>query len=69
MISIILNGEKKDIETETDNISVSKLVEIRNLKGFFAVELNLKIINKEDYDSTFIKDGDNVEIVSFAGGG
>lgn len=69
MISIILNGEKKDIETETDNISVSKLVEIRNLKGFFAVELNLKIINKEDYSSTFIKDGDNVEIVSFAGGG
>lgn len=69
MISIILNGEKKDIETETDNISVSKLVEIRNLKGFFAVELNLKIINKEDYNSTFINDGDSVEIVSFAGGG
>lgn len=69
MISFTLNGEKKEFETKTDKLSVSKLVEIRDLKGFFAVELNLKIVNKEDYDSTFIKDGDNIEIVSFAGGG
>ncbi len=69
MINIILNGEKKEFKTENGALSVAELVEIRDLKGFFAVELNLKIVNKEDYDSTFIKDGDNIEIVSFAGGG
>ena len=48
MISFTLNGEKKEYKTKTDKLSVSKLVEIRDLKGFFAVELNLKIVNKED---------------------
>lgn len=69
MINIILNGEKKEFEAENGTMSVAKLVEIQDLKGFFAVELNLKIINKEDYALTFIKDGDSVEIVGFAGGG
>lgn len=69
MINVILNGEKKEFKAENGTLSVAELVEIRNLKGFFAVELNLKIINKEDYNSTLIKDGDSIEIVSFAGGG
>ncbi len=69
MVTVNLNGEKKEFETQNEELSVAKLVEIRGLKGFFAVELNLNIINKEDYASTFIKDGDSVEIVGFAGGG
>ncbi len=69
MVTINLNGEKKVFEADNNDFSVAKLVEARNLKGFFAVELNLKIINKEDYNSTFIKDGDSVEIVGFTGGG
>jgi len=68
-IKISINGEDKEFDAQNGQLSVSKLVEIRNLKGFFAVELNLKIINKEDYDSTFIKNGDSIEIVGFAGGG
>ncbi len=68
-IIITLNGENKEFDTESGQLSVSKFAEIRNLKGFFAIELNLKIINKEDYDSTFIKEGDSVEVVGFAGGG
>lgn len=67
MIRITLNGKAEEFDAE--ELSVQKLAEIRNLKGFFAIELNLKIINKEEYTTTFIKDGDNVEIVSFAGGG
>lgn len=34
-----------------------------------AVELNGKILPKAQYDSTFLCDGDSVEIVSFVGGG
>jgi sulfur carrier protein len=33
------------------------------------VELNLEIVPKSQYDSTILKDGDSVEVVSFVGGG
>ena len=34
-----------------------------------AVELNEKIVTKADYEKTFLKDGDSVEVVRFVGGG
>ena len=34
-----------------------------------AVELNLAVVKKAAYDSSVIKDGDEVEIVNFVGGG
>ena len=34
-----------------------------------AVELNGNILPKAQYESTFLQDGDSVEIVSFVGGG
>lgn len=34
-----------------------------------AVELNGDILPKTQYESTVLKDGDSVEIVSFVGGG
>ena len=52
-----------------EGLNLDDLVKIRALKGFFAIEKNLKIINKEDYTATFIEDGDEIEIVGFAGGG
>ncbi|MBQ5319065.1 MAG: sulfur carrier protein ThiS [Oscillospiraceae bacterium] len=34
-----------------------------------AVELNGNILPKSQYENTLLQDGDNVEIVSFVGGG
>ncbi|MEK7237979.1 MAG: sulfur carrier protein ThiS, partial [Nitrospirota bacterium] len=34
-----------------------------------AVEVNLKIIKKQDYQEQILKDGDSIEIVNFVGGG
>lgn len=34
-----------------------------------AVEYNLKMLDKDDYDKTMISDGDEIEIVTFMGGG
>lgn len=65
-IEVKINGENSKIDT---GMTVQKLAEMRNLKGFFAIEINLKIINKEDYSNTIINEGDEVEIVGFAGGG
>lgn len=34
-----------------------------------AVECNFKMLDKDDYDKTMISDGDEIEIVTFMGGG
>lgn len=55
---------------EKAGISVSDYLEQEkyNVKHI-VVEYNLEIIPKEQYAQTILKDGDEVEIVSFMGGG
>ncbi len=65
-IKVKINGADAVLQ---EGLNLDDLVKIRALKGFFAIEKNLKIINKEDYTATFIEDGDEIEIVGFAGGG
>ncbi len=66
-MNITINGK-----TETLNNSKS-LLELINEKGLdkekVVVELNLKIIQRENLKSTEIQEGDSIEIVSFVGGG
>lgn len=65
-IKVKINGKEVELK---EGLNLNDLVQIRALKGFFAIEKNLKIINKEDYGKTIIENGDNIEIVGFAGGG
>ena len=65
-IKVKINGADAVLQ---EGLNLDDLVKIRALKGFFAIEKNLKIINKEDYTATFIEDGDEIEIVGLAGGG
>lgn len=61
-----VNGELKDIAGKT----VSEYLLTTNFdKERIAVERNGDIVIKSQYDSTVFSDGDNVEIVSFVGGG
>jgi len=54
----------------TDRRVLSELLEELNIQpGRVAVEVNLKIIRKADYDTHPIMEGDNIEIVNFVGGG
>jgi len=65
-MKIRINGE----ERRTDRRTVSELLEELNiLPGRVAVEVNLKIIRKADYDTHPIMESDNIEIVNFVGGG
>ncbi|SFC17846.1 sulfur carrier protein ThiS [Ruminococcus albus] len=61
-----LNGEQRELSGKT-------VTEILNENGYdpkrVAVELNLEIVPKSQYDSMILKDGDSVEVVSFVGGG
>lgn len=45
------------------------LDELKIDSGRVAVEVNLSIIKKVDYDHHTLNDGDSVEIVNFVGGG
>ncbi|MCK4908526.1 MAG: sulfur carrier protein ThiS [Planctomycetes bacterium] len=66
-MEVILNGEKKEI---AENISVKKLLAALGIKTEqVAVELNLTIVPKTEYENKIIKAGDKIEIISFVGGG
>ena len=61
-----INGQ----DCEKTGISVSDYLEQENYNvKHIVVEYNLEIIPKERYAQTILKDGDEVEIVSFMGGG
>lgn len=66
-MTITLNGDRHDLPRP---MSVSALLQQLDIDARrVAVELNLAVVKKAAYDSSIIKDGDEVEIVNFVGGG
>ena len=66
-ILIKINGENKFIP---QNISIVELLEIFKInKERVVIELNKEIIKKDRYNSTSIKENDELEIITFVGGG
>jgi thiamine biosynthesis protein ThiS len=66
-MTITLNGDKHELAAP---VSVSALLQQLDIDARrVAVELNLTIVKKAAYDSSVIKEGDEVEIVNFVGGG
>jgi len=66
-MQIILNGSP--FETG-DGVTVSGLLlQLERVAGRVAVEVNLTVIRKGAYDTHRLGEGDQVEIVSFVGGG
>lgn len=64
---LTINGEIKDNVLAT---SLQGLLEELGINsGRVAVEVNMQVIKKSDYESFGLNDGDIVEIVSFVGGG
>ncbi len=67
-MKIKLNGTVSEFQQE--DTTVAEL--LRNLQiepARVAVEVNLEIIKKQDYQKHVLKDGDSIEIVNFVGGG
>lgn len=66
MKKITVNGTPRDL---TGDITVADLIAQSNLTpDKVAVELNRRLLKSDKYD-TVLKDGDEVEIVTFVGGG
>lgn len=66
-MKITLNGDPHEIDgpVTLSALLASLGVDHRRV----AVEHNLDVVKRANYDSTEIRDGDQVEIVNFVGGG
>ena len=66
-MKIIVNGEEQEHNTP---LTVTSLLQELNLRTeHVAVEINLKILDRSDFPTWNIQEGDKVEILSFMGGG
>jgi len=66
VVKIRVNGDEREVP---EGQTLRALVESHNLKPEkVAIELNRRLARADKYDSP-LKDGDEVEIVTFVGGG
>ncbi len=66
-MKVMVNGEPTELENAT---TLGKLLEQLKLKPeLVVVELNLNILKREQVPQAVLKEGDQVEIVHFVGGG
>ena len=67
MISITVNGKAVEIEQP---MSVQQLLDTVDVPpNYLAVEVNADVVAREDYASTEVSEGDDVEVVTLVGGG
>ena len=67
MAKIQLNGKQFVLDKKHSLISLLKKFKINEKK--VAVELNGKILNKNNFSFTVVKNKDKLEVVNFIGGG
>jgi sulfur carrier protein len=67
VIQIHVNGEQRGCRADATVGDLLRELAIKNER--VAVELNLEIMDREDFDHRSLKEGDRVEILSFIGGG
>lgn len=64
---VVLNGEPREVR---EGLTVGELLGDLGLgAGRIAVEVNLAVVARDDYERRALRDGDEVEIVHFIGGG
>ena len=65
---IQINGEQR--EFSESSLSLDNLIkELSLAPQRIAIELNKAIVRRSDWEKTTLKDGDQIEIVHFVGGG
>ena len=65
-----INGEQRDFGDISSPFTLSALLEKLGMKADrVAVELNRDIAPRDSWSETTLKDGDELEIVHFVGGG
>lgn len=66
-MDILLNGEKEVLDKEYTVTGLIKKLEFN--PDVVTVSVNGSILLKEDFDTTWVRSGDSVDILLFMGGG
>ncbi|MFC4736645.1 sulfur carrier protein ThiS [Bacillus daqingensis] len=67
-MNVIVNGKTKELTKETETIAdVLASLEVNGKRT--AVEQNGTILRRDEWESQPVRDGDQLEIVHFVGGG
>ncbi len=67
LMSIQVNGELRQVHEEMNVTGLLRDLQLNAER--VAVEINLEILERMDFDARMLKDGDRIEIMSFIGGG
>lgn len=67
MITLTVNGEKRELTAETDLISFLEELDVD--VRLVAVAHNGEVIPRKDHASVWLREGDTLEIVRMVGGG
>jgi len=64
-----INGEKEQVDV--DSITITELLKLKEVKmpDMVSVELNGDILDRDAFDTTNLKEDDEVEFLYFMGGG
>lgn len=66
-MNITINGK---VETLEENTTILDFIKLKGLNPEnVAVEYNLNIVKNEEWSKTILKENDNLEVLSFVGGG
>jgi thiamine biosynthesis protein ThiS len=69
-MNIILNHNPEVIETIQTSITVSELLKIKTYTfKMLIVKINDILVKRDDYSTTIIKEGDNVQVIHLISGG
>ncbi len=69
MVRIKVNGEERLLDREVSVMELLKILDVKFREVGLAVALNGEVVPKSEYETTFVKEGDSVEIVQLVGGG
>jgi sulfur carrier protein len=68
MSKIKVNGKEQEIETPILLIDLIKINKVEQ-PDMVSVQLNEKFVERENYETTQINEGDEIEFLYFMGGG
>lgn len=67
-MNIILNNNPESFEK--NEMSIAEILKVKNfIFKMLVIKVNDKVIRKDEYDNTFVKEGDNVVILHLVSGG
>lgn len=68
-MNLQINGEKEQVDG--DSITITELLKLKEVKmpEMVSVELNGDILDRDAFDTTNLKEDDEVEFLYFMGGG